>query len=309
VSTLFALLAQLLHVGLVLAAAPLLPGLDARLRARLAGRAGPPVLQPWRDLVRLARKQPVVAEGASFVFLAAPVGAFAASLAAATLVPSFALGMTAAPLADLLVIGGLLALAHAILALAAMDTGAAPGGIAASRDMLVLVFSAPALLLAAFALGLFAGTTNLDAIAAAVRDGAAPAAAPTPYVSLGLALLSLLAVATVARAGRGDSRPDYAGRHLALLQWEAALRRLAALGLIVAAFAPFGAADAGGSPLAWLGGALAWAGKLALLTVVLALLEAPRAPVRLARVPDALGLAVLLALLAVLFLFVSQGLT
>ena len=102
-SVVVALLAQLLHIGLMLLAAPLVVGLIRKVKARLLGRIGPPILQPWRDLARLARKQPVLAENASWVFSGAPAVAFTATLAAAALVPSFALGMTGAPLADLLI--------------------------------------------------------------------------------------------------------------------------------------------------------------------------------------------------------------
>ncbi len=151
-------------------------GCIRRLKARLLGRVGPPLLQPWRDLLRLLRKQPVMAENASWLFAAAPAGCLAAIAAAAALVPSFALGMASAPLADLLVIAGLLALARCILALAAMDVGTAFGGIGASREMTFAVFAEPALLLVIFTLALLAGTTNLDVIAACLREGTLRAA-------------------------------------------------------------------------------------------------------------------------------------
>ena len=138
-------LIQLVHVALLLAAAPLLVGLIRRIKARLVGRAGPPLMQPYRDLLRLARKQPVLAENASVVFRAAPLASFAATAAAAALVPSFALGMATAPVADLLVIAGLLTIARVALALAAMDVGTAFGGIGASREMSFAAFAEPAL--------------------------------------------------------------------------------------------------------------------------------------------------------------------
>ena len=165
------LAAEILHLGLMLAAAPLLIGCIRTLKARLLGRVGPPVMQPWHDLIRLARKQPVLAENASFLFAAAPTIGFAATLAAAALVPSFALGMSTAPVADLLVIAGLLALGRCTLALAGMDVGAAFGGIGASREMSFAVFAEPALILAIFTLTLLAGTTNLDGVAAVLREG------------------------------------------------------------------------------------------------------------------------------------------
>lgn len=313
---LFAFLALVAHLALMLAAAPLFTGIVRWLKARLLGRIGPPPMQPWRDLLRLARKQPVVADNTSWLFRAAPAGVLAATIAAASLVPSFTLGMASAPEADLLVLAGLLGLARCILALAAMDTGTSFGGIGASREMAFSVFAEPALLLVIFALALMAGTTNLDAIAALLREGALGL-----RVSLGLSLLSLLMIA-IAECGRlpaGSTRGhlelamvheamtlEYSGRHLALIEWAGSLSLLVWLSLIVAIFAPFGIAESA-APWAWPVGLAVWAAKLGAASGLLAVFETTLAKMRIFRVPEFLGAAVLLGLLAVLFLFVSQG--
>lgn len=312
-----ALLAQSLHVALMLAAAPLLVGCVRWLKARLLGRVGPPVVQQWRDLLRLARKQPVLAENASWLFASAPAVGFAATLAAASLVPSFALGMVTAPVADLLVVAGLLTLARCALALAGMDIGTAFGGIGASREMTFAVFAEPALLLVIFTLALLAGTTNLDVIAGLLREGTLGL-----RVSLGLAMIAILIVAIAENGRIPVDNPathleltmvheamalEYSGRHLALVEWGAALRLLLWLTLIGAIFAPFGAARATGSPAWWLVGLLAWAAKVGLLAVALGVFETSIAKMRVFRVPEFLGIALLLGLLAAVFLFVSQG--
>src|SRR5262245_38399031 len=149
-------IAQVLHVALMAAAAPVLAGLRRWLVMRLAGRTGGSVLQPWRDLRRLAVKQTVLPEAASGVTGIAPIVCAASTALAAILVPSFALDMTFAGLADLLVIFGLLAVGHSALALAAMDAGSALGGLAASRTMLLACLAGPALLLVTFVLALLA---------------------------------------------------------------------------------------------------------------------------------------------------------
>jgi formate hydrogenlyase subunit 4 len=317
VSLLLALIAQILHGALMLAAGPLVVGCIRLVKARLLGRAGPSPLQPWRDLARLFRKQPVVAEGASWLFRAAPFVAFAATFAAALLVPSFVLGMTTAPIADLLVIAGLLGGARTMLALAAMDIGTAFGGIGASRTMAFSVFAEPAFLLVIFTLALLVGTTNLDAIASALRDGALGL-----RVSLGLGLLATICVA-IAETGRMPvDNPaahleltmvheamvlEYSGRHLALIEWGAALNLLLWITLICAIFFPAGIAIMHASPLFWVLGLAAWVAKLVVLASLLCVMEVSIAKMRVLRVPQFLGAAILLALLAVVFLFVSQG--
>jgi formate hydrogenlyase subunit 4 len=316
-TTLIGLASLLVHVALMLALAPVLVGTIRWAKARLLGRVGPPVLQPWRDLRRLARKQPVLAENASPLFAAAPTVAFAAMLAAAALVPGFALGMATAPLSDLLSIVGLLALARCTLALAGLDIGTAFGGIGASRDMSFSVFAEPAMLLVIFTLALLVGTTNLDAIALVLRE-----AGVGLRVSLGLSLVAIVAVATAETGRLPTDNPathleltmvheamvlEYSGRHLALIEWAAALKLLLWMTLIASIFVPFGAATPESGLLAWLLALPAWLLKIGVLAGALVLFETAIAKMRVFRVPEFLGVAVLLGLLAVVFLFVSQG--
>ncbi len=292
-----ALLVQVLHLALLLAAAPLAAGLAHIVGARLADRAGAPLLQPWRDLRRLARKQGGWAEGTSGLFALAPALAFAASVVAAALVPAFARGMALAPLADTFVIAGLLLLARAVLALAALEGGTALGGLAAGDAMALAAATWPALLLALVCLALLAGTSNLDDMERVLRAGAAGVRLP-----LLLALAALLVVAAAQRDG--PPAHDHSGRPLALLLWGGWLRRLVWLSLLGNLALPWGLADATGTPLSWLVGLLAWAAKVAVLAVGLALGQGAR-PARLCDVALA---AVLLALLAAAFLLTGQGL-
>jgi formate hydrogenlyase subunit 4 len=312
--TLLSILAQILHLLLMLALAPVLVGCVRWLKARLLGRVGPPVMQPWRDLLRLSRKQPVIAENASYVFTMAPTVGFAALLVAAALVPGFALGMASAPAADLLVIAGLLTVSRFVTALAAMDIGTGFGGIGASREMTFAVFAEPAMLLVTFTMALLVGTTNLDVIAMALRDGAFGL-----RVSLGLAFVAILAVAIVENGRIPSDNPathlevtmvheamvlEYSGRHLALIEYGAALRLLVWLSPISVIFAPMTAA----TTLAWwLPGILLWLAKVGVLAASLAMFESTVAKMRVFRVPEFLGIALLLGLLAAVFLFLSQG--
>lgn len=313
-AVLFAALGQVLHIALMLLAAPLLVGLIRLAKARLIGRTGPPLLLPYRDLARLLRKQPVVAPHATWLFGAAPAIGLAAVIVAAALVPAFATGLLLAPLSDLLVLAGLLALARVIAALAALDTGTAFGGIGASRDLSFAVFAEPALLLVAMTLALLAGSTLLDAIVVALRDQALGL-----RVSLGLCLIGLAAVAVAENARIPVDNPathleltmvhealvlEYSGRHLALVEFNAALRLILWLSLIAALMFPFGIAA---GPLGWPLGILAWGVKLALLGLALAAFEVSIAKMRVFRVPEFLGAALLLTLLAAIFLFVSTG--
>lgn len=315
-SIVLGLLAQALHMALLLAAAPLVVGVIRTVKARLLGRRGPPLMQPWRDLVRLLRKQPVLAENASFVFRAAPWVTLAGTIVAASLVPSFTLGMTLGPVSDLLVIAGLLTLGRCATALAAMDVGTAFGGIGASREMTFSVYAEPALLLVFLTLALLVGSTNLDMVVSVLRDGNLGL-----RVSLGLALVALLTVAIAENGRIPVDNPathleltmvheamvlEYSGRDLALVEAATALKLLVWLCLIAAIFVPFGVAGSG-DPLFWPLGAVFWAAKITVLAVALAVFETSIAKMRVFRVPEFLGAAILLGLLAAVFLFLSTG--
>jgi formate hydrogenlyase subunit 4 len=312
VTAFLGVLALLLHAALMAVATPALAGAMSALRSRLGGHAGAPLLQPFRDLRRLARKQPLLPESASPALAAAPLVGLAALALAALLVPSFTLDMTSAPAADLIVIAGLLATARIAVAVTGLDSGDAIGGLAAGRVMAAATLAEPALLLTIFAVATMAGSTNLNAVAGALREGGAGL-----RVSLGLGLAAAATVGVVEAGqlagggvlgpGQDTSRLALSGWHLAVAMYGGWLRLLVWLSLLTAMFAPAGIATASGGALAWLGGLLAWGAKVAGLAVMLVLFEAGRPALRLSHRPAVLGIALLLALLAVVFLFVGQG--
>jgi formate hydrogenlyase subunit 4 len=296
------LMAQLLHIALVATVAPSLVGVLHWLEARLAGRVGPSVMQPWRDLIRLLRKETVLAESASGVSSVAPVIGAIATAIAACLVPSFILGMTFAQFADLLVIAGLLATARSSIALAQMDTGTALGGRDASRTMLLACLSEPALLLVVFVLGLLAGSVNLDTISAMqVENG------NNWQGALGFAFAATLLVALIDTTRLQPQGKDFSGPDLALIDATGTLRLLVWFNLIGATFLPFGMATSDAGPVAWAVGLICWLARTALFVVALAVLRSVIGRIGLAGSARMLGIAMMLSLLAAVFLFGAVG--
>lgn len=293
-SILAALLAQGIHVILMVLAAPTLTGFLAATEAKLDGRTGPPIRQGWRDLARLVRKRPLLAQSASSMTPVAPVVRLAATGAAAALVPSFTLGMALSPLADLLAIVALLAIARAAGALTAMDAGTARGGVAAARAMRLALFGEPALLLAVFTLALLAGTSNLDLIVSLQREGMMQ-----PAAASALAAAALVAV-TISRS-RDDADPELDGGLLAMSSLAAAFGVLVWLDLLSALFLPIGMAEADGGLMAWLVGLAAWLVKLVGLVMALALCRRAMGGQRPRATAEFLAVAGLLALIAAVF--------
>src|SRR5450756_2083154 len=248
-------LTQLAQAALVLGLAPLLSGVTRKIRARLLRRRGPSVGQPYRDLLKLIRKETVVAENASWLFRAAPYAIFATTWIAATLVPTFATGLTLSGAADLIVIVALLGTARFLLALAALDVGTSFGGIGSSREMMFASLAEPAMLMAVFTLSLIAGSTQLSSISAFMLGPNVGL-----NISIALALIALIIVAIGENARIPVDNPathleltmvheamilEYSGRHLAVIEAAASLKLLLYLSLILCLFAPWGVAIAG----------------------------------------------------------------
>lgn len=316
----FNLMVQGLQMVLVVALAPLLMGLVRKLKSRLTRRQGAPLIQPYRDILRLLRKEVVLAENASWLFRSIPYMVFAATWVAAALVPTFATGLHFSWTADLIAIVALLGSARFFMALAGMDVGTSFGGIGSSREMMIASLAEPAMMLTVFSVSLIAGSTQLSTVAEYM---ASPQVGLR--VSLGMALVALVVVALAENARIPVDNPtthleltmvheamvlEYSGRHLAMIELAAALKLLLYLSLIGCIFVPWGIANsnAGDGDGDFLLGIVLYLGKLAVGGALLAVFETSISKMRVFRVPNFIGIALMLALLGTLLLFVTRSL-
>jgi len=303
---------------LVLLLAPLLTGFVRKMKARLLRRQGPPLLQPYRDLIRLMRKEVVLAESASWLFRVIPYIVFAGTWVAASLVPTFRGGLLFSWSADLIALIALLGSARFFLALAGLDVGTSFGGIGSSREVMIASLAEPAMLMIMFTLALIAGSTQLSIMAAHMVSGEVGL-----RVSLGLALLALIMVAIAENARIPVDNPathleltmvheamvlEYSGRHLALIDLASELKLLLYVSVIGCLFTPWGIAPPNGTAAEIAVGFATYIAKLAVGGVLLAVFETSIAKMRVFRVPAFLGAALMLGLLATLLLFVSRSL-
>ena len=309
---------QLLQMTLVIALAPLLTGFVRKVKARLTRRRGASVVQPYRDLARLARKEAVVADSASWLFRFVPYLVFASTWVAAALVPTFATGLLFSWSADLIAIVALLGFARFFLALAGMDVGTSFGGLGASREAMFATLAEPAMIVTVFSLALLAGSTQLSNVAAFMTSSNVGL-----RVTLGMALIAITMVALAENGRVPIDNPsthleltmvheamvlEYSGRHLALIELAAMLKLVLYISLIACVFAPWGLAIENASVGDRLLGAVLYIGKLAVAGVLLATFETSIAKMRVFRVPDFLGAALMLGFLGALLLFVSRTL-
>lgn len=293
---------------LLVAFAPAWNGVVGVIKARLQMRRGLPVLQRYRDLAKLGGKETVLSEDASPLARVAPYLVLGAALTVCTWTPVLTTQPGLGFAGDLVMTVALLAVMRVLLALLALEAGTTFGGMAASRHLALSALAEPALMLAVFTLAIAARSTDLSRISAAV------AATPDAWISPShLLALTAMWIVVVSETGRVPvDNPvthleltmiheglvlDVSGHHLALLEWAAAIRQMLLLTLVANLFLPWGIAVEP-TPLALLVALGAWIAKLAVFAVVVAVTESVTAKMRLFRVPEFLGMAFLLALLA-----------
>ena len=282
--------------------APLLLGMIGRTKAYFAGRGGAPLLQPYHDLARLARKGAVYSRTTSWVFRAGPVVGLAAVLVATALVP---LGGLSAPLAftgDLVVLTYLLGLMRFVTVIAAMDTGSSFEGMGASREVTFALLAEPAVFLA---LAAMARKTQSLSLSTMFPDAWG---SPGIVVAMVAGALIVIVLAENSRIPVDDPNThleltmihevmvlDHSGPDLAFIMYGAALK-LWVLGAVLVAIA----LPHSGNLWADTSAALA---AMFVIAVVIGVIESCTARLRLTRVPHLLAGAGVLAGLAVFLVF------
>src|SRR5271165_3553645 len=308
--TISGFLSQLLQLAIALLLAPLLLGWVNQCRAWLQNKSAPSLLLPYRTIRKLFNKDAVVAENASPVFRIMPYVVFSAMALAAAIVPSLATDLPFGRAADAIALVGLFALARVFIALAAMDLGTAFGSMGARREMFVGFLAEPALLMVLFTASLISGSTLLPTIVETFtqRDLAI-------YPSLAFAGVAFTMVSLAENARIPVDNPathleltmiheamilEYSARHLALMEWAAALKLFNYACIGFALFLPWGVSTGAGGPLSLLTSIPLLAAKLTVTGAALAFIETISAKLRVFRVPEFLAIAFLLAVLGLL---------
>jgi len=300
---------QLLALVTALLLAPLLTGWVNQWRAWLQNKSAPGLLQPYRMLHKLFKKESLVAEHASSLFRMAPYLIFGCMALASAIIPTLSTDLPLSPAADAIALVGLFALARVFISLAAMDIGTAFGTLGARREMLVGFLAEPALLMVLFCASMITKSTSLTAIVETLAHRELAI-----YPSLLLAGVAFTMVSLAENARVPVDNPDthleltmihealileYSARHLALLEWAASLKLFAYSCIGLALFFPWGVAEAN-APLALVLALPMLVFKLAMGGMALAMVETASAKMRIFRVPEFLGTAFLLAVIGLL---------
>jgi formate hydrogenlyase subunit 4 len=292
--------------ALLLAVAPLLPGIAVKARAFLTGRRGPPVLQLYYDLLKLLRKRAVYSTTTTWIFRAGPVVMLAALLTASLFLPLDGRESPVRFEGDLLAFAGLLALARFALVLAGLDTGSSFEGMGASREVTFSSFAEPVLFVSLITLVLATGDLSMSGLFGVPLSEAWSRAAAS-LVLVGISLFVLL-LAENSRVPIDDPAThleltmihevivlDHSGPDLAFILLGSALKLAIFSALVAGVFVPV----AGVTGVAALGLLLV---GLVLVAVCVGVVESVMARLRMNRVPQLLVGCGALALFAAILL-------
>jgi formate hydrogenlyase subunit 4 len=303
----------------ILFGAPLVSGVISHVEGRLQGRRGPRILQPYYDLAKLFRKETVVTEESSWVFLAGPVVAFGCYLIVPLLIPVLTTyGLPLGYMGDILGGGFILALAGFSVALAGTESGAPYAQLGASRAMTFGALIEPTILFVVFAVALITSTDLPYALAATVRSSSSEMVRPG-HVLAAIAFFMVVLVDTgripvethsgTLEFGMIDEARtlEHSGAPLALLKWGSAMKQLILYTILINVFvAPWGLA-ASGSPGAVALAIPALLGKAMVLGMIFAVIDNLFAKLRLFKITEFIAAAFLLAVLAVLVFYAGGG--
>jgi formate hydrogenlyase subunit 4 len=298
---------------IVMFGSPLLIGVIRKAKARLQGRRGAPIFQPYADMRKWLSKEAVLSENTSWIFRFTPYLLATTMVLSTLIVPVLSTQALFGFMGNIIALMYLFLLGTFFLALAGLDAGSAFGGMGSSREVAIAALAEPTILIAIFGIALRAGTTSLDGMITRF------AAEPLLMLNAGhlLAFLAFFIVALAENARLPVDNPqthleltmiheamilEYSGRHLALAEWAAGMKLFLFLTLLSNLFFPWGVALAN-TPVTLCTAFVALAIKLAIFAAAIAMIETAVAKLRLFRVPELLAGSFTIALLAVVTSF------
>lgn len=306
---------QMAQFLVVLFVSPMFVAWIRMLKCWSQGRASAGLFQPYRDIMKLFRKDAAIAENASPIFRMTPYIVFGTTLTAGVLIPTFYANLPFSSSADVIALVAIFALARFFIALAGMDVGTAFGGMGSSREMMISALAEPAMLMVVFTLSLVSKSTSISNIVQSVVQSGV-----LLRPSMIFALLAFVLV-VFAETGRipvdnpathleltmihGGMILEYSGWYLALMEWAHMMKVFILCSLGLALFFPYGISFGAAFPDLAVALAAFWL-KMAVAGMVIALMETGLAKMRIFRVPEYLGSAFIFATIGMISFFTLE---
>jgi formate hydrogenlyase subunit 4 len=310
---------QALQVVTVGAGAPWVSGVISRMEARLQGRRGPRILQPYYDLAKLMRKEALAPDGASLWFLIAPLAACACYLTVPLLIPVLTTyGLPLGYMGDILGGGFILSLASFVVAVAALETGSPYAQLGASRAKTFAAITEPVVLFVVFTVALITGTDLPYVLAATVRSSAGQLIRPAHLLAAAALFMVILyetaRIPVETHTGTNEfgmieeARPfEHSGPYFALLKWGSMMKQLILYTILINVFvAPWGL-SATAKPADVVVAIVTLLAKAAGVGVAVAIIDNSFAKLRLFKITEFVAAAFLLAVVGVFTLYLGGG--
>ena len=308
--------AQVLTVTLL---SPLLSGVISRVEAVLAGKRGPSVFQPYRDIIKFFRKQRLLPEHASWVFRAAPYAACGAYATFATLIPVLTTyPLPGATYGDILGSAFVFAFGSFVTALAAIDGASQYTSIGASRATMVGVLVEPTLIFVFFSVAFITGTDLPYALNATLRASAADVLRPAHVLATAAFFMMMLvdtgripiesSSATIEFGMIDDARLfEHSGPEMALFKWGSAMKQFLLYTVFVNVLLfPMGLSSTGSLETVILAVILLFV-KMCIVACAVVVIETTFAKLRLYKITEFIATGLLVAVLAVFAYAVGFG--
>lgn len=310
----FEIIVAILQVAAMLLAAPLVTGIIKKLKAKMQHRVGASILQPYRDLRKLMRKETVVSESASPMFRVIPYICMLSMVLLALMVP-FVYSKVLSPYSDLIAMVYIFTMFRFAMVLGGLEGGSTFGGMGSSREVMMSILIEPALLLSIMTLSAITHAGfNVSAITEAMCSMGALAIGPALLLAGSSFVITMVAENARVPFDNPDTHLEltmvhegmileYSGRGLAMMEYSSMLRLMLFMTMMGTLFFPWGVATTL-DPLALLIALVTITLKLLLFAFVIAFIESTVAKMRLFKIPNLLTASFTLSLLAMISLYV-----
>ncbi len=310
---------QILQVVVILALAPLISGVIARVEAVIQQRHGPRILQPYYDILKLLQKETVLPEPAGPIFRFAPYVSFAAYATVPLLIPVLTtFGLPLGWMADFFGVGMILALASFVVSLAAVDSGSPYAQLGSSRLRSFGAFNEPTVIFVTFVLALTTHTDLPYAFGATIRSATAQVIRPSHLLMIAaFFMLVLNETGRIPVENHGGSLEfgqieegrvaEHSGPGLAFLRWGSSVKQLILFTILMNVLvAPWGMAQTGHLDAVLMAIALLFC-KALVVGAAVVVIESSFAKLRLYKIPEFTVASFMFAVLAVVIFLFEPG--
>lgn len=245
------ILLALLQAVILLALTPLFTGMSRQIRARMHSRRGPGVLQDYRDLVKLLKRQSVAPEASGFVFRGMPYLMLGVMFVLAMALPVFTRQSPLSPVADIITVAYLFALSRFFFSLSGIDSGSSFAGLGGAREAMLGILVEPFMILSLMVVALVEGSTNIGAIGSGIANGygQCPLAIVLAMIAFGFAMFIEMGkvpfdMAEAEQELQEGPLTEYSGASLAILKLGVGLKKLVVAQFFIGVFLPIGSIGA-----------------------------------------------------------------